>query len=316
MKAQSDMDDRLLDEAIAWHRSLGTDDADWDGFTCWLEADPKHKLAFDEIVLTDRIVDEHKLGLRTMTASPRPHTRSVGRRGILYGSIAAAIAAVISVPALWPRAADKVYATSAGAGRNFVLAGGTAIALAPKSKLVVKAGDLRNLELAEGEAYFSVDHDPVRPLTIRAGRFAVSDIGTKFAVNVSGEALSVGVAEGHVVVAPASGGSRAQVAAGEQFLAHRGSTSIRMSRIAPKDVGSWRHGRLVYDNTPLAVVAADISRYSGKTLIVDPAIRDRRFSGVLKVGDGSGLLEKLSDFMGLSYKPDGDSVRIIAAAGH
>ncbi len=104
----------------------------------------------------------------------------------------------------------------------------------------------------------------------------------------------------------ADGGEPAKVAAGEQLIAQNNATSIRKSPIAVKDVGSWRLGRLVYNDAPLSIVAADITRYSGRTIIVDPSLRNKRFSGVLAIGDGSKLLANLAGLMALSYRVEGD----------
>jgi transmembrane sensor len=310
------IDDQLLDEAISWHRALDGDDADWDGFTLWLEADPRHRQAFDEIALTDRVVEDLKPSLRQILPATAQTERTgwFQRRRLLIGSIAAALALVVGIPALWPGPADTVYATTGGETRSIALAGGTSIDLAPSSRLIVKASDPSTLELVNGEAYFAVAHDPRRTLSIRAGSYAVTDIGTKFGMNLADDTLTVGVSEGHVAIA-AAGSEPAKVAAGEQLIAQNDAKSIRKSTIAAKDVGSWRLGRLVYNDAPLSMVAADITRYSGKMIIMDPALRNRRFSGVLAIGDGSKLLANLAGLMALSYRVEGDRIRISTAGG-
>jgi transmembrane sensor len=307
------MDEKLLDEALSWQQALAGDDADWNGFTRWLEADPRHRQAFDELALTERIVDERRDGLRRLlaaTAAPE-RRRWFARRPLLGAGLAAGLALAVGIPALWPGPADIVYATTSGQTHKIALAGGTSIDLAPSSRLVVKGSDPTALELTRGEAFFSVVHDPRRMLSIRAGNFAVSDIGTKFAVNLTEESLSIGVSEGHVAVAGDDGQS-ARLAAGEQLIAQN-AYLVRKSTIATNDVGSWRLGRLVYNDAPLGVVVADISRYSGKRIIVEPQLKNKRFSGVLAIGDGSKLLANLADLMALSYRLEGDRIRVSAA---
>ena len=145
--------------------------------------------------------------------------------------MAAALALAVGVPTLWPAPADVVYATGGGETRSIQLASGTSIDLAPSSRLIVKEGDPAKLELAGGEAYFAVAHDPRRTLSIRAGSYAVTDIGTKFAMNFSGEMLSVGVSEGHVAVSRGRNQSTT-LAAGEQLIARNDAGSVRRSAIA------------------------------------------------------------------------------------
>jgi transmembrane sensor len=316
MSARSEIDERLLDEAIAWHHALEGDDADWDGYAQWLDADPLHREAYDEIALLDRQVDDHAGELQRLIRPPpalieerRTHWT---RRPWIYGSVAAVLAIAVGVPALQHAPADAVYMTGAGQTRTIAFANGASVELAPSTRLVAMGGDPGRLELAKGEAYFDVTHDPSRTLSIQAGDYKVTDIGTKFAMNLASEAVTVGVAEGNVSVA-ANEGEPTRVAAGEQLIARRADHSARKMTVASKDVGSWRHGRLVYNDAPIAVVAADLSRYSGKTVTVDPTLADREFSGVLVVGDGSKLFDTLSGLMAISYDQQGSAVRLVAA---
>ncbi|PZU09748.1 FecR domain-containing protein [Sphingomonas sp.] len=317
MSARPDMDERMLDQAIAWHQALARDDADWDAYLGWLEADPRHREAYDEVALLDRMADDHAptlkgLGFGAEGPPPgeRAEPRAWRRRGWLVGGLAAAIAVAVAVPVLNRQApADIVYGTGAGETRHVALGGGTAVDLAPSSRLVALNGDPARLELARGEAYFVVAHDPARTLSIRSGDYRVTDIGTTFSVNTIPDGVMVSVAKGHVGVGRGDSDPVA-VAAGRRFVASGGDAELRM--IAATDVGSWRKGRLVYDRSPLKVVAADLSRYSGKTIVVAPDIRDRPFSGVLVVGDGSKLLKDLSALMALSYETHGNEIRLRA----
>jgi transmembrane sensor len=197
--------------------------------------------------------------------------------------------------------------------RQFALGEVLCIALAPSTRLVARGGNATDLELVQGDAYFTVSHDPSRPLSIRAGEYAVSDIGTTFGINLSPQAVAVSVAEGRVSVTPGRG-DVTKLGPGQQLIADRSDGTAQLGTVSAKDVGSWRRGRLVYNNAPLAVVAADISRYSGKTVTVDPALSDRQFSGILPIGDGSGLLANLAELMAISYQEKGDSARLGPAA--
>lgn len=318
MTVLKDIDERLLDEALAWRVALESDDADWDGYTLWLEADPGHRQAVDEIALTERIIDERAEGLRRLgavepIAVPRP---SRPRRGLVFGAMAAAVALAVGIPSFWPTfwpRADTIYVTGNGETRKVALGEGIAVELAPATRLVAKGGDPSSLELAQGDAYFVVTHDPNRSLSIKASDYAVTDIGTTFGMNLSPHSLSVSVSEGMVSVVPKTG-DPAQVGAGQRLVAAKGASTMRVGPIAATDIASWRQGRLVYDQAPLFVVAADISRYSGKTVTVDPAVRDRTFSGVLAIGDENRMLAGLASLTGLAYEVKGDSARLGVAA--
>ncbi|MEP7317054.1 MAG: FecR/PupR family sigma factor regulator [Sphingomicrobium sp.] len=50
--------DRPITEASEWLAVQASDSFDWDGFTTWLEADPAHRKAYDELALIDSDLDE------------------------------------------------------------------------------------------------------------------------------------------------------------------------------------------------------------------------------------------------------------------
>jgi transmembrane sensor len=303
----------LLDEALGWQRQLAGDDPDWDGFTAWLEIDPQHRHAFNEISLVERIVDERRDELQRILPAADKDTgrRSPQWRRGVAASVAAALAIAIAVPTFWPRPADTVYATRLGETRQLALADGTKIDLAPSSQLIVDGANPNALTLQRGEAFFAVRHDPRRALSIHAGGYTITDIGTKFAINLGEGSMRTGVAEGHVAITGKSGAAT-NISAGEQLIAMAGGAAQR-SAVAVKDIGSWRNGRLVYRDAPLSMVVADIARYSAQKISVEPKLKERRFSGVLTIGDGSDLLANLARLMGLDLRQEGDHARVGSA---
>ena len=84
---------------------------------------------------------------------------------------------------------------------------------------------------AEIEEY-RVRHDPDRMLTVEAGRYRISDIGTRFVVNVSGGGFRTGVSQGTIsVVAQAALRSLAERLA--EALPQGGDVLRAMLRDAP-----------------------------------------------------------------------------------
>jgi transmembrane sensor len=313
-----DHDDAAFEQAFAWQQALGHDEADWDGYLAWLEADPVHRRVFDEVALLDRTIDDHASELRTAFAEPEvsladdwagAEPARPRRWWVIAGAVAAVFALVLAIPRFLVRD-DVVYITSAGETRRVALGAGEAVDLAPSSRLIARGGDVRRLELADGEAYFSIKHDPSRTLSIKADGLTVSDIGTRFGVSFTQDQVTVAVADGQVTVAAASGQSR-QVAAGQRLVGRAGKL-MPLSSVAAEDVGSWRSGRLVYDRAPLRIVVADLARFSGKRVSVEPVIGDRTFSGVLGISDGSRPFQNLADLMAISYKTDAGGVRFVA----
>jgi transmembrane sensor len=49
--------DRIYEEAAGWLVRQQDDAMDWEGFTLWLEADPRHRAAYDDLALLDADLD-------------------------------------------------------------------------------------------------------------------------------------------------------------------------------------------------------------------------------------------------------------------
>ncbi|KKW91796.1 FecR family protein [Sphingobium chungbukense] len=320
MTAQSEIDEGLIEQALHWQTALESDDADWDGYMSWLEADTRHREAFDAVALVSAAVDEHKDAVRALVearagAQDGTERRRPGRKMWLWGGgAAAALALVAAVPMLRAPEMAVDYAADAGASRSLALAGGTHVMLSPQSRIVVHGKDATRIEMASGEAYFSVRHDPARSLTVQVGSYRITDIGTRFSVNISDGGFRVAVSEGAVGVSSEGADGEVRVTAGHQLMARQGD-ALALSPVAPEEIGSWRQGRLSYSNAPLSLVAADISRYSGKRIIVDPALEASHFSGTLVIGDGSRLLGDLAGVMDLSVRAENGGVRLGRAGG-
>ena len=308
-------EDAVFSEALAWQAALTRDDADWDGYIDWLEADPRHREAYDTIDLVDAAVDTHRVAVRDVLDAPAsipPNRFRLPRLAwVIGGGIAAALAFLMLLPMPWATQSVRSYAAQAQA-RTVRLANGTTVTLSPASRILVRDEQAARIELARGEAYFDVRHDPSRTLTISAGPYSVTDIGTRFSVNRAEDAFRVAVSEGVVSIASARM-ETVRVAAGQQFVSS-GDTP-RLSAVAAGDVGSWRAGRLSYSNAPLSLVAADISRYANAPVIIDPSLENAHFSGSLVIGDGSRLVDDLATIIGARVDRAEGGVRLGAAAG-
>lgn len=311
------MDDRdaeIVDTAVAWQQAIARndDDMDWDAFTGWLETDPRHRAAFDEVALIDAGVDEHRSAIQGILqaqpneeeASFADHQRStVRRRWFLGTGIAAALALAVGLPLVQSNDARPThYATAPGATRSLALADGSRIELSADSAISVGPRQ-HQVAMLRGAVYFDVPHDPGRQLVVSAGGYRIEDIGTRFSIDLAKDRVSIAVAEGSVTVSPPTG-DPVLLAEGER-LTGEGNAPPTIAHVKPDAVASWRGGRLIYDNTSLANVANDISRYTGERIDLAATLDHRRFSGVLVIGDGSHLVSDLSAVAGLAVERDG-----------
>jgi transmembrane sensor len=308
-------------DAADWHARLDSDTMDWDAFGAWLDADPANRAAYDQIALLDAELADAAPSLRAhLPANDEPDVAGQAygpqrRWWALGGIVAAALVGVIGVS--WQRAAPQdqliAYSTPPTETREIALRDGSSVRLDRGTSLTINGGQQRHVELASGAAFFDIKHDPARPFSIEVGSYEIRDLGTRFSVTRRGDDISVAVAQGRVQVA-GSGSDPTTINAGRSVQISMATGRAELRHIAPADVASWRNGRLVYDNTPLPLVAADMSRYGGTKLIVDPAVADIRLSGVLVIGDGSHLVEQIQALLPISTHQDGDALRLGARA--
>lgn len=273
-----------MEEAIGWTIRLREARAgEWEEFAGWLEADPEHLRAYEEVALADADAAA-LLPLRPRPApDPQPwetHRAPVGRRLVIGGAAAAAaIAATFGyVSLVAPR---DVYAIETGPGqrRTVALDGGTNIELNGATRILLDRKDARFARLERGEAWFEVVHQADDPFRVEAGPAVVRNVGTKFNVLHEGETIAVEVAEGAVLFS--SDGEEVGLSAGA--TAQREPGRVTTGRREAAAIGGWRGGQLNYASASYAQIARDLSRSSGVDVRASPEVATRRFSGVIAV---------------------------------
>lgn len=299
-------DDKIISEAADWHAASAHDDMDWDGFAAWLDADPRHRDAYDEVALADALLDEHRDALRVVPDEAenaiRPRRRWMAWAGT---AIAASLVAMLVVPQFLAPA-SQVYETASTA-RSIALADGSHVLLAPRSRLAVH-GDTRIA--LDGGAWFDIRHDPARQLAISAGEVTIGDIGTQFDVQATGTQVRVEVGEGEVQVSSPALSQPLRLAQGRGLLFDSRQGFAVVSDVTRQNAGEWRSGRLTYDAAPLSLVAADLSRYAAIRVTVPASLGDRPFSGTLVIGDGKTALRDLSQVMDLELGRNAGGYRL------
>jgi transmembrane sensor len=181
---------------------------------------------------------------------------------------------------------DGTYRTAAGQTRRLALPDGSVVELNGATTLSVRlAPDVRDIVLSQGQALFNVAKDPARPFRVHAGDRTIQAVGTSFDVEHSDTAVEVVVAEGAVVVSdrgvqapPTTGTSDSATLQPGQAVTYRPAAPLSRPRQVPAtSVGSWRQKMLSYEDAPLSLVIASLSRYyPGTYRLDDPKLADFR----------------------------------------
>jgi transmembrane sensor len=198
------------------------------------------------------------------------------------------------------------FATALGERKHVALPDGSVIDLNSRSRLQVRfEKDRRLIELSEGEAMFSVQHDTARPFVVEAGSGKVTVTGTRFDVRRDVTQTRVAVEQGTVKV-------QGRNAADNQFInltAGLGTHVDAEGKVAaayavnPAELTAWRSGKLVFNNASLGEVAAEVSRYRDKPLTVsNPAVASLRLTSVFKSDNTDALLKALPNILPVAVR--------------
>ncbi|WP_335944506.1 FecR family protein [Pseudomonas sp. G166] len=289
-------------------------------FDAWLGEHPNHR---DEIQLlqgiwsaTDLLPRERLQALCERPAE-RPRRRPLLRYAVAAGLLAVAIGLGLFSGLSSSTDYSGEFATTLGERRHIALPDGSMIDLNSRSRVRVQfAHHQRRVELAEGEALFTVEHDAGRPFTVDAGNGQVTVTGTRFDVRRDADRTRVAVEQGSVKVqgrdAPRTQYVSLTPGLGTQIDA-QGKVATPYA-INAEALTAWRNGKLVFNNAPLSEVAQEVSRYRANPLRVgSAAVGNLRLTSVFRSDNPEALLKALPNILPVAVRTlDDGSQEIIA----
>ena len=270
----------------AWTQQDQTDLDDW------LAMSPTHMVAYWRLDSAWGYAD--RLAALGNSSSYENEAAVPGRKSTLRKWIGAvAVIAFASVAGIAGaiyelRTKEVTYSTAVGGHKIIMLADGSRIELDTDTVLrTAVSSDRRIAWLDRGEAFFQIVHDASRPFIVFAGTRRVTDLGTSFVIRRDTERLEVAVVDGRVWFDAANGHTSSNdhvqsvlLAQGDTAVAAQGALSIvkKPAQQLLSELG-WRHGALIFKNTPLADAAAEFNRYNRQQLVVTDRSAGRMLIG-------------------------------------
>lgn len=312
-------------------------------FNTWLISDPQNEVAFERaqqayerasVLRSDPRLEEWlkpSAYERAVSAwlsilrAPKLFARPKVALPVM-GALSAAMAAFVFLtlpqqdiplsPALPPASPDIV--TQIAEIRGETLPDGSVVTLGAASSIDVQfTPEHRKVVLLEGEAFFDVEHDPTRPFLVAADNMLVRVLGTKFDVSLSTDAVDVAVSEGRVeVIRPSSAGRvisegdiKHVLTAGQKVTASQTGSVRPVEAIAVDEVALWREGELIWENTPIRDIIADLNRYSGKQILLrDRSLGEIEYTFAFRADNVDLAVDVIADTLGVDMyeRPNGD----------
>jgi len=286
---------KAVDHAIrSWtRRHSGTwTQSDESELESWLAATPEHRAAFDKVARVWATAG----ALERPRAVPLMRHRLVTRRALALCATVLIIALVVPTWQFvdrWWNGVPVLWSARRGHPEMLTLQDGTRVLLDADSELVVKLGArARRVSLRRGEALFTVVHDASRPFEVEIGPGRVTDLGTRFDVEMFDGSARVSVFEGRVGVATPHG--EVVLTAGRSS-GYDGSGTLLPVRTVEDKPSLSADGQRRFDAEPLSEVVERLARYHDVTFdFADPRLRQLQVSGVFRVSDLPLFLRTLS----------------------
>jgi transmembrane sensor len=214
---------------------------------------------------------------------------------------------------------EQYYSTKIGETRIISLQDHSKIHLNTNSIIETDfSNNARVIRLLSGEAIFDVAHDKNRPFKVFTTGDIIRAVGTRFAVRVGPDKVHVTVTQGRVALEKRVDLGHVidrlqvdtkltdidPVILSQGEIADIDTESGRATRVASdRDIAerlAWAKGQLVFYDKELQFVIDEIARYTTvKITVVDDALKSRKISGVLQLGDVKMMLEGLEGALGV-----------------
>ena len=257
------------------------------------------------------------------------NTRTRARR--THAFLRAALAASVLVVVGWfatqsrdppqiERAVASVFQTAIGERSSVQLQDGSEIALDTRSRVeVTYSAQRRSIDIAEGRAYFSVAKDANRPFAVKAADREIIAIGTEFDVRVDDDHLYVTLIEGRIDVRGQAHGddvaTTQSLTPGQRLTLDRTTGTVTIDQADLEKVVSWKEGKILFEDTPLDEVIAEINRYSSAPIVVeDVKLAQLRVNGLFYTENPSHFLQALAQYLPIRLRVDADGTTYISQA--
>lgn len=321
------VDEKILRAAADWWTRLRDPDGAGATMEQWLEwtgEDERHLEAFERVTELGNRLGTLDEATRRQFARDFARPAAVPRRWLPLAAAASAVLALAGGYLAWSGlgvdTAPQTYVSAVAQNRNITLPDGSTVALGGASTLAMRfSHGERRVELAGGEAFFQVVHNPQRPFVVAAGNVSIRDVGTAFDVRRTGQRVTIAVTQGRVQIADhdaapgshAAGKGSLEAVAGQLVSYDPSTSAMSIGSITPEQATAWRSDRLEFIDEPLGVVIANVNRYSTRPVrIADAGLETLTYTGTIKTGAIDSWLGALPQVFPLRVSEDAHQVTL------
>jgi len=345
----------VAQQAGTWfiaNQSGSLEQAERAAFVAWLKASPIHVEEYLGVALIAHdlpaAMDEPDLPLESLLEMARADdsngvvsleppmrvrdlpSKQVSRpRTWSFATSTAAAVLVLAASALWwlhdgdLLGLPKTYQTAHGEQIVTQLPDSSELHLNTDSSVTVRYTDQeRVVEVARGQALFTVARDDRRRFRVAAGPAQVLAVGTQFDTYRRPDSTIVTVVEGSVAVLVGKSPSPAvavlppdalRVDAGYQVRVDTHGVSAQPTPVDVQQTTAWLQGKIAFEQRPLGEVADEFNRYGSIPIeIDDAALRALPISGVFDAYDIDSFVAFLQTLDGVRVERTNTRIRVFS----
>jgi len=301
-----------LKQAVTWFVRLQSEqcsEQDQQLFEIWLAKNSAHRAAYTKAEQLWGTMDN----LKTLDDIP---ALTNARHAQPEKSHLATLASLLLITLLCSVAYTEysaetlTYTTVQGEHRHIILADNSQVDLNTNTQLQVKISLLqRQVQLMQGEALFTVNHEPLRNFTVQADGLRIRDIGTRFNVHLEPERVAVAVLEGEVELDDGQSVNHQSLLAGNQRVYTKNTGLSQLETVTPESVTAWLDGHLVFKRAPLRQVTAELERYHPvKFVFANQELAHETLSGTFEANNLEPFLHAVETLLPIRAKHQGNTI--------
>ncbi|MEA1886507.1 MAG: FecR domain-containing protein [Bacteroidota bacterium] len=173
--------------------------------------------------------------------------------------------------------------------------------------------DNRKVKL-EGEGFFDVVNDPLKPFSVEAAGIIVKVLGTSFNIDAKGDesTVTVIVAEGKVGIYGKSGNALSgELVRGDKAVINPGTGRISKTRNDNPNFNTYKTGHIVFENSSFKEVLNTLQEvYNVNIHVKDSEVYDKRITVTFRNKDFDYVLRTIQETLDLDIEKSGREIII------
>jgi ferric-dicitrate binding protein FerR (iron transport regulator) len=172
------------------------------------------------------------------------------------------------------------------------------------------SGSRREVEIT-GEVYLEVAPDARRTFAVHTNGLTIDVLGTSFDVNAYADEAVIRTTLLSGAVKIADGTRERVLRPGDQAEVSKGGDIKVTDQVDVDQVMGWKDGYFTFNNTDLATVMREISRWYDVDIVYAGKVPDRKFGGAISRNNNASEVLKVLEESKVSFRIEGKKIIVL-----